>query len=409
MASKYLAAIVVAVLLLATVSAEIHRAKTKPKISQHHRQASQAQDPIKPGHSRETWIMTIISALLVGLSGIFPLLVIPLEAGKALRKGEMAHRLKLLLSFAVGALLGDVFLHLLPEAWKHVPAHDHQAHSRIGLWIIGGILAFLIIEKAFPEPEEDEEEEDEKEIEKEKVEKEKELAKITSSKKIVNGINKSHGKNGFTGDIKQRHKNGVVNGVHQNGVNGKTNGHVASVTANSDKSEEKKTHIKTSGWLNLMANVIDNFTHGLAVAGSYCISTKSGILTTIIILLHEIPHEVGDFAILLRSGFNRWHAAKAQILTASGGLIGALTALSAESAESAGNSTAWILPFTSGGFIYVALVTVVPDLLKEKNPWESLKQLISVGSGIGVMALTALWFDEHDLPSMSWLSDLLPV
>ena len=55
-------------------------------------------------------------------------------------------------------------------------------------------------------------------------------------------------------------------------------------------------------------------------------------------------------------------------MTASGGLLGALTALMCESAEKAGDTTAAILPFTAGGFIYIALVTVTPELLKEKSP-----------------------------------------
>nr|XP_015194193.1 PREDICTED: zinc transporter ZIP13 [Lepisosteus oculatus] len=53
--------------------------------------------------------------------------------------------------------------------------------------------------------------------------------------------------------------------------------------------------IKTSGYLNLLANCIDNFTHGLAVAGSFLVSRKVGFLTTLAILLHEIPHEVGKY------------------------------------------------------------------------------------------------------------------
>lgn len=56
-------------------------------------------------------------------------------------------------------------------------------------------------------------------------------------------------------------------------------------------------------------------------------SFPHGVLTTFAILLHEIPHEVGDFAILLRSGFSRWDAARAQIATASTGVIGAVTAI----------------------------------------------------------------------------------
>ena len=59
------------------------------------------------------------------------------------------------------------------------------------------------------------------------------------------------------------------------------------------------------GYLNLLANGIDNFVHGLAVAASFLTSFKLGILTAIAILVHEIPHEIGDFAILLKNGFSR--------------------------------------------------------------------------------------------------------
>jgi solute carrier family 39 (zinc transporter), member 13 len=135
-----------------------------------------------------------------------------------------------------------------------------------------------------------------------------------------------------------------------------------------------------------MANGIDNFTHGLAVAGSFLVSTRVGLLTTTAILLHEIPHEVADFAILLRAGeytsrshvrderktcllistfccillgFGRWDAARAQLGTASVGLAGALTALGANGTEGMadGRFTSWILPFTAGGFLHIALVT----------------------------------------------------
>jgi len=84
-----------------------------------------------------------------------------------------------------------------------------------------------------------------------------------------------------------------------------------------------------------MANSFDNFSHGLAVGGSFLVSFPHGVLTTLAILLHEIPHEVGDFAILLRSGFSRWDAARAQLATASAGMIGALTAVALSGATSA--------------------------------------------------------------------------
>ncbi|NXL05941.1 S39AD protein, partial [Mesembrinibis cayennensis] len=148
--------------------------------------------------------------------------------------------------------------------------------------------------------------------------------------------------------------------------------------------------LQISGYLNLLANTIDNFTHGLAVAASFLVSRKVGFLTTMAILLHEIPHEVGDFAILLRAGFDRWSAAKMQISTALGGILGASFAICAQSPKGAGETVAWILPFTSGGFLYIALVNVVPDLLEEKNPWNSLQQILLLCTGITVMVLLSL-------------------
>jgi zinc transporter 13 len=94
--------------------------------------------------------------------------------------------------------------------------------------------------------------------------------------------------------------------------------------------------------LNLVANGFDNFTHGLAVAGSFVISSRIGVLTNAAILLHEIPHEIADFAILLRAGFNPWSAAKAQLSTATVGLVGAIFTLSVDSMQEMGKRTIYI-------------------------------------------------------------------
>lgn len=145
---------------------------------------------------------------------------------------------------------------------------------------------------------------------------------------------------------------------------------------------------KVAGYLNLLANSIDNFTHGLAVAGSFLVSLRHGVLATFAILLHEIPHEVGDFAILLRSGFSRWDAVKAQLCTATVGCLGALVAIGGSGVTSAMEArTSWIMPFTAGGFLHIALVTVLPDLLQEEDKWESLKQFSALILGIAVMGV----------------------
>jgi zinc transporter 13 len=369
----------------------------------------------------QIWIYSLISSALVGLSGIFPLLVIPLEAGEALRKGAAANgKLKLLLSFAVGGLLGDVFLHLLPEAWAHLDRLGgvHRGHIEIAVWTLTGLLTFMIIEKLFPEID-DNDNDDDDDKEQVDVRQTLKLDKSVTDAVVQRGINTLNVvndcvRNGLKPcllDINSTvtldnhchdHRNGLMHrGQPTVGtskvVDGTANGLVRK-TFDGDVTTRGQgrcpAHIKTSGWLNLMANMIDNFTHGLAVAGSFSVGIKTGLVTTFAILLHEIPHEIGDFAILLRAGFDRWKAAKAQLLTATGGILGAVAALSAESAQTAGDKTAWILPFTSGGFLYIALVTVLPDLLGDHiSPTQSLKQFLLLCTGIAVMAMVTVFVD----------------
>jgi zinc transporter 13 len=249
-----------------------------------------------------------------------------------------------MLSFAVGGLLGDVFLHLLPEAWSFVHksgTSPHGAHLLLGIWVVCGISTFVAIEMMFTIGSQKKEEEE-------------------GGKKEINcNGNSTH----YSSSPSPPPCQGVVEQV------------------------KKSNTIQISGYLNLMANGIDNFTHGLAVAASFLVGMKIGILTTLAIIIHEVPHEFGDFAILMKSGFSRWEAMKAQMSTASIGILGCIVALSADSAESIGAKTAWILPFTAGGFIHIALISILPDILKEDNAWESIKQLICLASGIAVMAL----------------------
>ncbi|KTG37933.1 hypothetical protein cypCar_00014569 [Cyprinus carpio] len=266
----------------------------------------------------DVWFYSLVGSIAIGLSGIFPLLVIPIEAGTTLKTEAGCQKLKKLLSFAIGGLLGDVFLHLLPEAWAYTSSPGF-------------------------------------------------LSSNSSSTALSSEVSVSPKTNGICSN---------------NNADSKPNTDISIYT------EPEK--IKTSGYLNLLANCIDNFTHGLAVAGSFLVSRKVGFLTTFAILLHEIPHEVGDFAILLRAGFDRWKAARMQLCTALGGVLGTCFALCSQSQNGAENATAWILPFTSGGFLYIALVNVVPDLLQETNPRNSFLQILLLFCGIAVMALLSV-------------------
>ncbi|XP_011355281.1 zinc transporter ZIP13 isoform X5 [Pteropus medius] len=267
-----------------------------------------------------------------------------------------ARRLKQLLSFALGGLLGNVFLHLLPEAWAYTysaspvlpstggEGRSLQQQQQLGLWVIAGFLTFLALEKMFLDSKEQEE-------------------------------------------SRQAPSKDPAAAAELNG------GHYLAQPAAEPGLSAVVRNIKVSGYLNLLANTIDNFTHGLAVAASFLVSKKIGLLTTMAILLHEIPHEVGDFAILLRAGFDRWSAAKLQLSTALGGLLGACFAICTQSPKGVEETVACILPFTSGGFLYIALVNVLPDLLEEDDPWHSLQQVLLLCMGIVVMVLFSLFVE----------------
>ncbi|RWS16625.1 zinc transporter ZIP13-like protein [Dinothrombium tinctorium] len=287
--------------------------------------------------SYNVWFMSVLASIIVGFTGVVPMFVLPF----ADIKQNSNTKLKLMLSFAVGGLLGDVFLHLLPEAWSCIHesgSHAHETLLLLGFWVLFGISTFLTIER------------------------------------IAVNISVQESQ------MKSLH----VNGYAQNGTSKMSNGQCVQ---NGSSFGSKPDNNPVTGYLNLFANSIDNFTHGLAVAASFLVGIKIGILTTFAIIIHEIPHEFGDFAILMKSGFSKWEAVKAQLSTASVGVLGAMVALYAESAENVGKNTAWILPFTAGCFLHVSLVSILPDILKEENPWESLKQLLCIACGIAVMAL----------------------
>merc|ERR1711872_894548 len=260
------------------------------------------------------WAGAIIGACLVGLTGVLPLWVIPAKALGTARSAPTEDNLKYLLAFAVGGLLGDVFLHLLPETYQHViESGEEGGLFRIGVATLTGVLAFLVLEKVL------------------------EMSNPETNPEL-----------------------------------------------------REKENKKIVGYLNLLANCTDNLLHGLAVGTSFLSSFRLGVTTTAAILLHEIPHEFGDFAILLRSGFDRWEAAKAQMSTALVGLLGALLALACETSQDLETLLMYILPFTAGGFLNIALVSLVPELMEETRPGPALAQFCCVVGGIVAMSLLTM-------------------
>merc|ERR1719397_393218 len=94
-----------------------------------------------------------------------------------------------------------------------------------------------------------------------------------------------------------------------------------------EEEEDAGGEIKVAGFLNLAADCFHNFTDGLAIGASFLAGDTIGIVTTGTILLHEVPHEIGDYAILIQSGVSPQRAIMLQLLTAVGALTGCIVSL----------------------------------------------------------------------------------
>jgi len=158
------------------------------------------------------------------------------------------------------------------------------------------------------------------------------------------------------------------------------------------KEEEKKEveevtggDIKVAGFLNLAADCFHNFTDGLAIGASFLAGDTIGIVTTGTILLHEVPHEIGDYAILIQSGVSPQRAIMLQLLTAVGAVTGCVVSLVLGGSVELASKL--ILPFTAGGFIYIATVSVIPELLEGATLRQSIMEVVALLLGVAMMVL----------------------
>ncbi|RNA44831.1 zinc transporter ZIP4 [Brachionus plicatilis] len=144
--------------------------------------------------------------------------------------------------------------------------------------------------------------------------------------------------------------------------------------ANSDKKitkENKKRgffqnlkRIKAAGWIVLVGDGLHNFADGLAVGASFAQSLNLGISTSIAVVCHEIPHELGTYAVLMKSGFSFWQALIFNLITALSCLIGFYVGVSVSDEEEARK---WIFTITAGMFLYIALVDLLPSVMTSKK------------------------------------------
>lgn len=243
-----------------------------------------------------TWTLLavlIVSAIsLIGLVGV----------ARANHKVMMG-----LVALAAGTLLGDSFLHILPEA----TADGFTAH--IGFLVLSGFLIFFVLEAVL------------------------------------------------------RHKHSHVEAVDQEHCQ-----------------DHDHTPIKPFGMMSLAGDALHNFLDGAIIAAAFLVDTSAGLATTIAVAAHEIPQELGDFAVLVRSGMSRKKAALMNLGTALFAVLGAVIVLALP--ISVGSIESTVLPLVAGAFIYIAAADLVPELHHHGAGKDATFLLAMVMIGIALMA-----------------------
>lgn len=159
--------------------------------------------------------------------------------------------------------------------------------------------------------------------------------------------------------------------------------HCDSNEAHEQQHPHKVTKPFHIGIINLAGDAIHNLLDGLVIAGSYLVSVPVGIATTVAVILHEVPQELADFGVLLYAGFSKKKALFLNFLSAAVAIVGAVIGLLL--GTSSEMFIRIILPFTAGGFLYIAAANLIPELHKECGLRNSIWHVLALLLGIGLM------------------------
>lgn len=227
-------------------------------------------------------------------------------AAAALSVSLGVHRVNMLISYAIGALLGAAFLEILPHALEHGAPH------RMAGTVLFGILAFFVLEKL----------------------------------------------------VLWRH-------CHHD--------HCEAHDADTPTHDHGR-----SGLLILIGDTFHNFVDGILIAAAFLESTQLGLVTALAIIAHEIPQEVGDYLILLHSGYSKLKALIYNLVSSLATLVGAMLAYFALS-----ELTEWIpslLGLAAASMIYVAVADLIPGLHKRTELKATIQQVLLISLGVASIA-----------------------
>lgn len=240
--------------------------------------------------------ISIIIVSLVSLIGVFSL---------SLKEEILKKYIHFFISLAIGALLGDAFLHIIPESFE-----GSLNTNIVSLLIIVGIISFFVIEKFIH--------------------------------------------------------------WHHHGE------------------DSKDEQIHPVGKLVLFTDGFHNFIDGTIIGASFFVSIPVGIATTLAVILHEIPQEIGDFAVLIHSGYTKRRALFLNFISALTAVLGLTVFFIFGNVVP--DIAMFVVPIAAGGFIYIAIADLIPELHKTKEIKHSLIQILIII--IGIMSMFVLTFLE---------------
>ena len=175
--------------------------------------------------------------------------------------------------------------------------------------------------------------------------------------------------------------------------------HVESCEAHDHRIEQGDAEISDhgrSGLMILVGDTFHNFVDGILIAAAFMTDIQLGIVTTIAIIAHEIPQEVGDFVILLHSGFSRARALAFNLLSSVATLVGGLLAYFA--LQSLQNLVPPLLGLAAASMIYIAVADLIPGLHKRPEIGATAEQVALIALGVGTIVLAGFVvssFFEH--------------
>ncbi|XP_078542310.1 zinc transporter ZIP5 isoform X3 [Lissotriton helveticus] len=331
-------------------------------------------DVLRVQQAKAAWDMAVVgfgflAITIISLPSLLAILLVPF-----LRRSVFRFLLAFLVALAVGTLCGDALLHLLPHAQgtHHKVVRPRQVEAPEdsilkGLCVMAGIYLLFLIENILGlmkrRPKKKKTRRDCSGSEQASLGALRALAsteeyEFPSSLDLeAGGTGRAHRCSLLVHTESEQEQNNTVQSTHTS-----TEDMQLHIGHSHGPQQAEAAGIANVAWMVILGDGIHNFTDGLAIGAAFSQGIPSGLSTSIAVFCHELPHELGDFAVLLQAGMPVRRVMVFSLLSAFLGYLGMLVGTTVS--QSSSKVTPWIFAGTAGIFLYVALVDMLPDMLQ---------------------------------------------